>query len=318
MCYISVIIPVYNKKPHLKECIESVLKQSYKNYEIIIVDDNSSDGSYEYLCDNYKLNDNISIFRRKIAGAGGYAARNYGISKSKGIWIAFLDADDTWSDNYLEKMYELSQAYPNIKMMSCGWINKIDQNTYIEDTFYNKKKKNGVQIIDLYQLLLYANKKMRPLYTCVIFMKKNAFVDNIFPENKANKGGDLYAFIKYMIYAKEMAWIPFLGATHNIGAVNRVASTPFKSKDLFTNMRYEFLNYIDKRENMQLQRFINRTLFNAWNRNRQLNVENYNIIDVIVRDNDFVFYLYVSLFSMVPECLVKIIRKVKGNKIKTS
>lgn len=98
---ISVIIPNYNCAAYLKECLESVLQQSYKNMEIIVVDDGSTDNSKNVLLD---YGDQIRLFSTSNMGAS--AARNYGISKSKGEFVAFLDSDDVWEPNKLNLQIE--------------------------------------------------------------------------------------------------------------------------------------------------------------------------------------------------------------------
>jgi glycosyltransferase involved in cell wall biosynthesis len=97
---VSIIIPVYNVKEYLTECIESVLNQSYKFIEIILIDDGSNDGSGD-ICDEYALKDKrIKVMHQQNAGVS--AARNAGIDISTGEYIAFLDSDDTLDDNIIE------------------------------------------------------------------------------------------------------------------------------------------------------------------------------------------------------------------------
>ena len=89
---ISVIIPVYQAAGHLKKCLESVLAQDDTAYEVILVDDGSTDGSGK-ICDEYAESDKkVRVFHTKNAGAA--AARNFGIDKSKGDYICFIDGDD--------------------------------------------------------------------------------------------------------------------------------------------------------------------------------------------------------------------------------
>lgn len=98
---ISIIIPTYNSSKYLEKSIDSVLKQTFKNYEVFIIDDNSSDDTREILkkYENFK-NINL-IFNNKKIGAG--LSRNKGIKKAKGRFITFLDSDDWWDKEFLEK-----------------------------------------------------------------------------------------------------------------------------------------------------------------------------------------------------------------------
>lgn len=101
---ISVIIPVYNCRQYLEQCLDSVINQTLKELEILCIDDGSLDGSYKVLqryAEKYKF---IHIFKQKNSGAG--AARNVGLQNAVGEYVAFLDADDYYLDiDALEKMY---------------------------------------------------------------------------------------------------------------------------------------------------------------------------------------------------------------------
>jgi len=91
---VSVVIPVYNVKPYLERCVNSVLRQTYKDLEIILVDDGSTDGSGE-LCDDIATRDHrIRVIHQENQGLSG--ARNAGIHQANGVFIAFLDSDDEW------------------------------------------------------------------------------------------------------------------------------------------------------------------------------------------------------------------------------
>ncbi len=112
---LSVIIPVYNKELYVARAIESVLNQTHDNFELIIVCDPCTDNS-PYIAREYK-DSRISIYHRNVAGPGGYAARNLGVSKSTGQWIAFLDADDEWMPDHLEQVCALHEKYPEIPVI---------------------------------------------------------------------------------------------------------------------------------------------------------------------------------------------------------
>ena len=96
MLVISVIIPVYNVERYLLECIDSVLSQSYKNIEIILVDDGSTDSS-SLICDQIKeKSDKVVVIHKQNGGLSD--ARNAGIQVATGEYILFLDSDDFWDD----------------------------------------------------------------------------------------------------------------------------------------------------------------------------------------------------------------------------
>ncbi|MDO5826583.1 MAG: glycosyltransferase [Methanosphaera sp.] len=103
-CKISIIIPVYNKERYLDKSLQSIIGQSFKDYEVICVDDGSNDLSLTILEEYANEKDNFKVFAKKNEGPG--SARNLGLSKASGEYIIFLDADDWLLDDTLEKLYD--------------------------------------------------------------------------------------------------------------------------------------------------------------------------------------------------------------------
>lgn len=101
---ISIIIPVYNAETFLPQCLDSVLKQTYTNFEVICVDDASSDNSFKILKDYVARDSRLSVFTKSNEGVS--RARNFGINKAKGNLIMFVDADDWIDENTCKKAYE--------------------------------------------------------------------------------------------------------------------------------------------------------------------------------------------------------------------
>lgn len=115
---VSIIVPVYNVDKHLKSCIESLLNQTFSNYEIIIVDDGSTDLSPE-ICDEY-ANKYKRIKSFHIKNSGVSYARNFGIKKSIGKYIMFCDSDDYVEKDWCEKLYNTLNTNCNSFVM-CGF-----------------------------------------------------------------------------------------------------------------------------------------------------------------------------------------------------
>lgn len=106
---ISVIIPVYNVKDYLNKCLDSVMQQTYKNLEIVVIDDGATDGS-QNICDEYASKDGRIKVIHKVNG-GLSDARNVGYSESSGKYIFFLDSDDWLEKNTIEILYEALLRY---------------------------------------------------------------------------------------------------------------------------------------------------------------------------------------------------------------
>lgn len=104
MDLISLIVPVYNVEKYLCECIDSILSQTYKNFELILVDDGSPDNSGK-ICDEYAEKDSrIKVIHKENGGVS--SARNVGLDNANGEYITFVDSDDTVDKQYLELMYD--------------------------------------------------------------------------------------------------------------------------------------------------------------------------------------------------------------------
>ncbi len=123
MPYFSVIIPLYNKEKHIKSTLESALKQTFQDFEIIVVNDGSTDGSGAIAEAN--ADHRIKLFN--IQNQGVSHARNYGIEKASSDLIVFLDADDLWRNNHLENLKELYTAFPNCGLYATAYLKKNEK-----------------------------------------------------------------------------------------------------------------------------------------------------------------------------------------------
>ena len=106
-CEISVIIPVYNIQQHLRECLDSVLGQSYPHLQVICVDDGSTDESPAILAEYAQKDPRVQVIRQQNAGPG--AARNTGLEAATGEYVIFLDSDDWFEPDFLEQMVDTAQ-----------------------------------------------------------------------------------------------------------------------------------------------------------------------------------------------------------------
>jgi glycosyltransferase involved in cell wall biosynthesis len=139
---VSVIIPVYNVEKYLHRCIDSVLNQSLQDFEIILVNDGSTDSSPE-ICDEYAQKDErISVIHKKNARVA--AARNDGIKAAKGEFISLIDSDDWIEPTMLEEMYSTATQF-NCDFVMCDFTKKGKGIEYtvsqpISEGFYNRER----------------------------------------------------------------------------------------------------------------------------------------------------------------------------------
>lgn len=140
---VSIIIPIYNTREYLRKCFDSVLAQIYKNWELILVDDGSEDGSSE-LCDEYAKEDTrIRVIHQK--NAGNMAARRAGLEKAKGDYVCFLDSDDWMEADAVSCMYNHMESknveavflscYKDYEGRMVPWEHKFEEGIYSRSTY---------------------------------------------------------------------------------------------------------------------------------------------------------------------------------------
>jgi len=137
MIHVSIIIPTYNREAHLRCTIQSVLDQTFKNFELLICDDGSTDGSHHLVKEFQDAR--IKWLAGKNSG-GPAIPRNNGIAAAKSEWLAFLDSDDSWEPEKLEKQLKAANDY-NVKAVCTN--SKVVKNNTIQDNFYFPQSHNS-------------------------------------------------------------------------------------------------------------------------------------------------------------------------------
>lgn len=146
--FFSVVVPLYNKERHIVDAIESVLRQSYEKFEIIIVNDGSIDNSLNRL--KVISDPRMKIISQKNAGVS--AARNKGILNSSFDYIAFLDADDEWEPTFLQEIYELINEFPDNGWYATGYA--LKENGKLENLIPKDLEKKKM-LVDFFQYSLF-------------------------------------------------------------------------------------------------------------------------------------------------------------------
>lgn len=187
---ISVIIPVFNMQEHLTRCIDSVISQSYKNLEIILVDDGSTDNSAS-ICDSYKsLDKRIKVIHK--ANGGLSSARNEGLEVATGELIAFVDSDDWLEFDMLEYLINILYKY-NSDIAECDAFREV----YDERINKSQPNKEHINLLSREQALLMIIKTSKTgvwkrLYRSFLFQ------DIRFPDGMINED----FIVSYQVFAK--------------------------------------------------------------------------------------------------------------------
>lgn len=193
---ISIIVPVYNVENYLSTCINSILLQDYKDFELLLIDDGSTDNSGR-ICDYYGEKDNrIKVFHKTNAGVS--SARNYGLLKAVGEFVCFIDSDDWVATNYLSNFFVGVESY-----------DLVIQNMYD----YNKCAVFHIDVpkMDFYDDLGEPIEKFRILLyggPCIKLFKRCIIEDNHieFPQN-IQYGEDTLFFYKYLLNVKSLCFV---------------------------------------------------------------------------------------------------------------
>lgn len=127
---VSVIIPIYNRSHYIKECLDTVLNQTYKDYEIIVIDDGSTDQLYNIL---KPYMDKIRYVYKENGGAA--SARNLGIKHAKGEYIAWLDSDDRWLSFKLELQMKIFEKLPEVAFICSNFACFTNEKGRISDSY---------------------------------------------------------------------------------------------------------------------------------------------------------------------------------------
>ena len=173
---ISIVVPVYNTEIYIEQCINSIINQNYKNLEIIIINDGSTDSSYEILKNQYKQHPNIKIIT--INNKGVSYARNIGIQIASGDYITFIDSDDYIKTKFLKNLTRPLLQFKYDWIIS--GINDFTDNTILKKSILPKKKwllLNAQQYIEFLQVELLSS-PVSKLYKTEIIKTNNIRFNN--------------------------------------------------------------------------------------------------------------------------------------------
>jgi glycosyltransferase involved in cell wall biosynthesis len=197
---VSVIVPVYNVMKYLRECIDSILAQTMSSFELLLIDDGSTDGSGS-ICDEYgKTDDRIRVFHKENGGLS--SARNKGLDEAKGEFICFIDSDDTVSTDFLEKLYD-ALISSNAEMSLCN----IDSPKLSEAEFGEPSYK--VMTTTEAKTWLYDSRSgeyVLMVVACNKLYKKDIFQDLRYPEGKLHE--DEFVIMPLLNKCNTVAFVP--------------------------------------------------------------------------------------------------------------
>lgn len=247
MPYFTIVIPVYNKENFIGKTLESVLKQTYADFEVIIVNDGSTDNS-ETIIQTFK-DRRIQFFSKENEGVA--VARNFGIEKAQGDYICFLDADDYWYSNFLETMHSYSQKLQEQKVFACAIEVETENKTFPAN--YSIEKKSDFEVVDFFT----ASQK-----ECVLWTSSSVFHKSVFEsvgnfDTNIKKGEDTELWIRIGLqYSIVFLWQILAQYVYDKSSVSRNLTYFFEP--------YTFEKYaLEEKKNPKLKQYLDLNRFSA-------------------------------------------------------
>lgn len=261
---ISIIVPLYNKKNSILKTIQSVLQQDFQNYELIVIDDGSTDGSADLL--NHIHDNRLKIYKKRNTGVSD--TRNMGIKQAQGKYIAFLDADDIWDTMYLKRLHQMIQEEPDCGMYAQNF--KVIPIENLEDSLKENNEEKNIEKYTNWEKYFF-NKTFR---TSAIAVEKEKFVQCGGFDRSLSIGEDLEAWLRISLrypvcYLNEFhVRIVFYSKEYHSRIV------PAKIQEHYSyKLIKERAKYLQEKNNIYVQRLINKAIFYAyinfsWDKNR--------------------------------------------------
>lgn len=199
---ITIIVPVYNQEKLIMRCLHSLQNQTYKNIEIIVINDGSTDNTQNVVLSLMKNDSRIKLYKQINKGPG--SARNVGINKSSAEWMTFVDADDYVVEEYIEKLSEAMRKKADMSM--CNFTTGASKKPF---TSSPSMLYTGPENISRLMLMDMWNNKICTFMSFGKLIKKSLLnTYNIrFPEN-INNAEDLVFFVEYWSHAKTILYSP--------------------------------------------------------------------------------------------------------------
>ncbi|WP_299442345.1 glycosyltransferase family 2 protein [uncultured Aquimarina sp.] len=220
MPFFSIIIPLYNKENSIAKTLQSVFDQSYTDYEIVIINDGSTDQSEEIV--NRYQDERIQYLITKNNGVS--KARNLGIEKASGELIAFLDADDYWYPNHLEVLFRLFQKFPKAGLFTTSYEKRFNAKSTFLANFKNIDINSNTLIIvdDFFE----SSTIDAIAWTSAVAIPKNILnTIGVFDTDITHGAGEDTDLWIRIALRYEVALATYVTATYNLNANNRISNT---------------------------------------------------------------------------------------------
>lgn len=253
---ISIIIPVYNRVDIISETLDSVLSQSYQNWECIIVDDGSTDNSWDFLSEYIKKDSRFHLYKRpNNRKSGGCGARNFGYLKSKGKYVKWLDSDDIIEKELVEKEVQKLEENRELKFVYCGMTFLEDKNQQRNSGLISLESGTGIQLLNRIGII---REYILP-GGCTIRKTVIPFSGLWNEELKINQDGEF--LFRVLINCDWISSIDYIGFRYRLENANKITSGYNDSEKVILKLKSWQLidSQINIRKENDLEDYINGT-----------------------------------------------------------
>lgn len=233
MPHFSVVIPLYNKEKDIKATLESLFKQTFSDFEVVVVNDGSTDNS-EAIVKEFD-DPRIRLFSKENEGVA--LTRNLGVEMAKTNHIVFLDADDYWYPFHLENLHNLTSKFPEEQWYATAYEKKHNQKLTTAMISPIMEQKNWMGVVDDY----FKNSLIDALaWTSAVCMKKDFFQKlNGFDATITNGAGEDTDLWLRAALDSPLVFSTRISARHNLDSSNRISHTPTKDRVFMSLDKYE-------------------------------------------------------------------------------
>lgn len=295
--YFSVIIPLYNKENFIENTIKSVLNQSFTDFELIVVDDCSTDRSLNIVKEI--INNKIRIINHDL-NSGLSSSRNTGITNSRGNYIAFLDADDLWKETFLEEILNLINEFPEAKLFATNYEEVYSEKIILKPDNYGTKITKITLIYNYFDISL-----NQPLYCPSSFCVEKIVFKNVGCYDEQITFGEdvdfnIRANSKFKLAYSNKALVSYLCFSENQITQSKLSDKIITDFDFYekNNSSKSLKKFLDFNKYIMAKQYKNENNFKSFHKMKKgINSNNLNFKQLFLLNS--------------PRFLLKIITKIK-------
>lgn len=250
MVEISVIIPLHNEKHYISKCLDSIFNQSFHDFEVVVIDDGSTDGSGAIVQEYSKVHKNLIYIAQVNQGAA--KARNVGIKRAAGKWITFVDSDDYIDEKYFETLLKFSEQFPTSDVIatSCTAFSShllSKQSFFPSDCSFNTHESKEILY---HQLMDSSFMQDRKHYSAIgvpwgkLYLKKFIIKNSLFFNEKLRRLEDNLFMMRVIHDSNSFSYVNYCGYYYRVESIENRANT-LRSMGYYRNVppvRYDLLS----------------------------------------------------------------------------